>query len=328
MANEFIARNGLIAQNNSTVSGSLGVTGSVNIRAIGALSTDTPFKVRNSADTVNLLTVNGDGTQTWLAPGNGALNSIKSGTVNLIQWGNESYGNIAIGYNSSNMITPTINYGTLIGSNTSILAGGAIRVGWGGAIYVGGDYGIGIGYGVNIRGTDTIHIGRRTGISSFSGLNSIHLGKTPSGNDISPSNVFMTHFDSEYSSTLTRGNGSFGLLGQQAYILGNGTGIYGTDTFMGNGGNTFVVRNHTSIPSTNIANSFQLYSSASIAGNAAPHFRTGAGNIVKLYSQAPVTSSQGLANVLTNLGFLTGSSVISPTASYSLTASFIDAGFY
>lgn len=92
MANEFIARNGLIAQNNSTITGSLTVSSSnatqllvgssslfvsssgnvgigttapttkLHIAAPGALSTDIALKVRNSADTADLLTMAGDGS--------------------------------------------------------------------------------------------------------------------------------------------------------------------------------------------------------------------------------------------------------------------------
>jgi hypothetical protein len=100
------------------------------------------------------------------------------------------------------------------------------------------------------------------------------------------------------------------LLGQHSYIIQNGTGALGTDTHMGNGGNTLVVRNHPSVPSTNVTDSFQQYSSDITAGNAAPHFRTENGSIIKLYQQSAVTSSQGLADVLTNVGLLaTGSSI-------------------
>ena len=263
----------------------------LDVRAQGALSTDIALRVRNSADTANVLTVNGDGTQNWFDPANNTLSSIKSGIYNLIQWGNNNFGNVAVGYSTSNMITPTLTNCTLLGTFTSVLASGGLRIGYQGTIGVGGDFGIAIGYGTNVKGNSTIHIGRRTGASAMSGTNSIHLGKTPSGNDIAASNVFMTHFDSENASTLARGNGSFGLLGQGAYILADGTGIYGTDTFMGNGGNTLVVRNHASIPSTNIVDTFQQYSADIVAGNAAPHFRTENGNVIKIYRETTAVAA-------------------------------------
>jgi hypothetical protein len=282
----------------------------LDVRAQGALSTDIAFRVRNSADTADILTVNGDGTQTWLAPANNTLNTIKSGTYNFIQWGNENFHNIAIGYNLSNLFTPTDGYNVLIGGGTSIGSGvsEAIRIGtFGSTTGIGS---INIGYASRASGQYTIKIGRHTGASSFGGTNSIHLGRTVSGNDITVDDVFMTYFNSDISSTLIRANGSLGLLGQQAYIYQNGTGALGLTTRMGDGGNTLVVRNHPSVPTLNITDSFQQYSADIVAGNAAPHFRTENGSIIKLYQQSAVTSSQGIADALTNLGFLTGSSTI------------------
>jgi hypothetical protein len=63
-------------------------------------------------------------------------------------------------------------------------------------------------------------------------------------------------------------------------------------------------------PSTSKIDEFKLYSADITAGNAAPHFRTENGSIIKLYQQSAVTSSQGLADALTNLGLLTGSSTV------------------
>ena len=269
----------------------------LDVRAQGALSTDIGLRVRNSANTADILTVNGDGTQNWFYPANNTLASIKSSTYNVIQFSNENFNNIAVGYNSVNMITPTLTNCTLLGVATSVLASGGIRIGYGGSLGVGGDFGISIGYGTRVSGNNTIHIGRRTGASAMSGLNSIHLGKTPSGNDIAPSNVFMTHFDSENASTLARGNGSFGLLGQTAYILADGVGTYGLNKFMGDGGNTLVVANHATNPTLTIVDSFQMYSKDQIAGNACPHIRTENAAIIKLYQETTaVTASTFVSN--------------------------------
>ncbi len=281
----------------------------LDVRAQGVLSTDTVFRVRNSADSANIFTANGDGTQNWFIPANNALNSIKSSTFNVIQYGNDAFGNIALGYNSSNMIVPTTTYNTVLGASASSGASSTFAIGIGWGSIVNSTAGIVIGR-TRVNGNYAIRIGYDGGASQYGGTNSIHLGRTTSGNDIAADNVFMTYFDSQSPSVVIRSSGSLGLLGQQAYIITNGTGALGTDTHMGNGGNTLVVRNHPSVPSTNVTDSFQQYSADIIAGNAAPHFRTENGSIIKLYQQAAVTSSQGLANVLTNLGLLTGSSVI------------------
>ena len=255
----------------------------LDVRAQGALSTDIAFRVRNSADTADIISVNGDGSQSWNDPLNNAFTTIRSNTSTLIQWGNTNFLNIGIGH--SHTMTATNLYNILIGGNSTISSGTneAIKIGtFGVSTGVGS---INIGYSGRVNGQYTIKIGRHVGASSFGGSNSIHLGRTVSGNDVLPDDVFMTYFNSQLSSTLTRSNGSFGLLGQGAYILANGTGANGLTTFMGNGGNTLVVRNHASIPSTNIVDTFQMYSNDIVAGNAAPHIRTENGNVIKIYRE-------------------------------------------
>jgi hypothetical protein len=273
----------------------------LDVRAQGALSTDIGFRVRNSANTADMFTLNGDGTQNWFLPANNALNSIKSSTFNVIQYGNDAFGNIAVGYNSSNMIVPTTTYNTVLGASASsgVNSSFAIGIGWGSIVNGAGNICIGR---TRTIGSYSIKIGYDGGASQYGGTNSIHLGRTTSGNNIEADNVFMTYFNSQSSSTLTRSNGSFGLLGQQAYIITNGTGALGLTTFMGDGGNTFVVRNHTSVPTLNITDSFQQYSADIVAGNAAPHFRTENGNIIKLFRGAALTASDGtLANAVTRI---------------------------
>jgi hypothetical protein len=277
----------------------------LDVRAQGALSTDIVFRVRNSADTADIFTANGDGTQNWLSAANNALSSIKAGTFNIIQYGNDNFGNVAVGHNSSNMIVPTTTYNTVLGANASSGASSTFAIGIGWGSIVNSTAGIVIGR-TRVNGNYAIRIGYDGGASQYGGTNSIHLGRTTSGNDIAADNVFMTYFNSQSSSTLTRSNGSFGLLGQQSYIITNGTGALGTDTHMGNGGNTLVVRNHPSVPSTNVTDSFQQYSADIVAGNAAPHFRTENGNIIKLYQQssAGILTVPQLVTVLQNLGLL------------------------
>jgi hypothetical protein len=59
-------------------------------------------------------------------------------------------------------------------------------------------------------------------------------------------------------------------------------------------------------PTTSVADGFQQYSADVVAGNAAPHFRTEVGDIIKLYKQssAGITTVADLVTVLTNLGLL------------------------
>lgn len=61
-----------------------------------------------------------------------------------------------------------------------------------------------------------------------------------------------------------------------------------------NGSKTIVINNGTA-PSNNISNSFQFYSAAPSAGNASPHFRTEAGDIIKLYKRTAAIASAAFA---------------------------------
>jgi len=82
------------------------------------------------------------------------------------------------------------------------------------------------------------------------------------------------------------------------------------------------------VPSASITDGYIQYSNDITAVNAAPHFRTEAGDIIKLYKETAVTTPQGIADALTNLGVLTAStiapSVQSITSSASITPTISD----
>ena len=113
---------------------------------------------------------------------------------------------------------------------------------------------------------------------------------------------------------------TFGVNGAVRMRMIDGTIQIGSFNTSDNATNTMYFLNGTA-PNTNHPDIFKLYSADIVAGNAAPHFRTEAGNIVKLYTQAAVTSSQGIADALTNLGFLTGSSTIVSSTPFPFTGS-------
>jgi len=273
-------------------------TARLDVRAQGALSTDIAFRVRNSADSANIFEVRGDGNIALFQPGlyESNMKIFGSGNKTIAQFQNETFGSIALG---SEATFDALTYGNIALGQKAKTTGGANSIAIGLNARAGNTANISIGANSVCTGQYGIKIGQGQGPSGFGGVNSIHLGRTTSGNNVEPDNVFMTYFNSQSSSTLTRSNGSFGLLGQQAYILGNGTGTYGLDKFMGNGGNTLVVRNHASIPSTNVADSFQQYSADITAGNAAPHFRTENGSVVKLYQE---TTAIAVSTLISNLG--------------------------
>jgi len=280
----------------------------LDVRSQGALSTDIAFRVRNSADSADLFTIRGNGEMYLPQVASNSQNIIYMANITtdtLLRYSATGNGSIAFGQKAS--IVNATYYNTAIGNEaaTGVSASFGIAIGF--ATVVNSSGGIAIGDRAKTSGIDTIVIGTTGGNTTYSGTRSIYLGKKGNtGNSFTSDDVFMTHFNSDSSSTLIRANGSLGLLGQQAYVFTNGTGLYGTDTFMGNGGNTLVVRNHTSVPSTNIAQTFQMYSNNIITGNAAPHFRTENGDIIKLYKQTlpAIPTITDITNLLTNLGLM------------------------
>jgi hypothetical protein len=78
-----------------------------------------------------------------------------------------------------------------------------------------------------------------------------------------------------------------------------------TGTLPTSGSGAIVMKNRTA-PSTNVADRFYMYSADIVAGNAAPHFRTENGNVIKLYQQssAGITTVADLVTILQNTGLL------------------------
>ena len=79
----------------------------------------------------------------------------------------------------------------------------------------------------------------------------------------------------------------------------------GTDTFGAAAVKVFAVGNGTA-PAA-VANQFQMWSEDIVAGNAAPHFITELGNIIKLYRQAHIVNADGtLSDITTKYNTLLG----------------------
>jgi hypothetical protein len=281
--------------------GNVGTLGArLDVRAQGILSTDIAFRVRNNNDSADIFSIRGNG-EMYIPQAqfnNQNIIYIAGTTDSIIRYSPTAIGSIAFGQGAS--ITNATYYNTAIGNGATAGASAGFGISIGFNTLVNSVGGIAIGDRARTSGTDTIVIGNTGGSTTYSGTRSIYLGKKGNnGNNFGSDDVFMTHFNSDNSSTLIRANGSLGLLGQQAYIFTNGTGTFGTDTFMGNGGNTLVVRNHPNIPSTNITDSFQQYSADITTGNAAPHFRTENGSIIKLYQE---TTGVAAATLVSNAG--------------------------
>jgi hypothetical protein len=76
--------------------------------------------------------------------------------------------------------------------------------------------------------------------------------------------------------------------GGTASITGN-LGL-GTSTLGANATDTLALANGTA-PAAGVANEFQLYSADIVSGNAAPHFLTEAGDLIKLFKGAALTTA-------------------------------------
>jgi hypothetical protein len=232
----------------------------LDVRAQGALSTDVAFRVRNSADTKNILKIQGDGNA-YL--GEETDSGVKSFFINT--------------YNNPRLVLDT-------------------------------------GYSTD---TGIISITRR-----YHGTIGVYNDNTLllSHNSFSDGNIFA------YKMHFVNPSTYYGLLGSNGYNAGfmwhKDSAIVSNLQMKLSPDNALSIYTSSASPLESVitGSGFQLWASGSL-GNAAPHFRTQNGNIVKLYSQAAVTSSQGIADALTNLGFLTGSSVIANPSPFPYTGS-------
>jgi hypothetical protein len=251
----------------------------LDVRAQGALSTDIPFRVRNSADTQNIVSFHGDGR---FLIGQNAANTCTGGVPQYaiaignsasVSGASETYGSpIAIGYNSS-----AVSYnGLSIGNGSS---GSGIAIGAGSASK---DY-----ESVVIGGTNTGG-GFRTVTIGFSASNTGYQGSAI-GYDVNNTGdgafVLGTFLTSSLTQAFVYGNTNV------KYIVNNNSNmIIAKDIpiteankatyFDTSATNTITLRNGTA-PVSNIADSFQQYSAdrGGVAGKASAHFRAEDGTI-------------------------------------------------
>ena len=93
---------------------------------------------------------------------------------------------------------------------------------------------------------------------------------------------------------------------QALYIIGTNVGFNGQTSFGTSGVGVVAVAIGTA-PSTSPADAFQMWGADITAGNAAPHFRTEGGAVIKLYQQANIVNADGsLADITTKFNTLLG----------------------
>jgi len=241
----------------------------LDVRAQGALSTDIGFRVRNSANTADTIQVNGTGIF-FQAGGRTEMRV----TANLINIGLENHDTSITHASSSRTIstqtassitrTHLATNNTNSSDNTEALNKGCFIIG------------------------STIRAGTFTNVqnkihfvvdSTKWGLNGIYSAGFQwfKGNQ-SGDGAFST----ATLPSITTGNRQMWLTPENSLLLFNTTGI------------TYTIN----------TDSFQQYSADITAGNAAPHFRTENGSIIKLYRQNLPTNPTNaeIATFLSNLG--------------------------
>jgi len=308
MPNEFVIRNGYISSGDSFVATRLGVGSSpdlttrLDVRAQGALSTDIAFRVRNSVDSANIFYIQGNGTVG-------------------VPWGD--------GYVFEYGVNAASNFGATITKNGQY--GTHFRIHQFGGVVVTSVADTGFhSFGQITLGTLTTQNYKITSFNGF-GTEVDHIYLAQGQNQTRKSSIL---FGTNYNAGLTY---STARIQSETYIAGgidrnkfnfwlsNGTWnvsptlmasltcksnfLLSTPTEDINDSNTIYIPNGTA-PTSSITDGYKQYSADIVAGNAAPHFRTENGTVIRLYQQSATTTTQGLADTLTNLGFLASGSTI------------------
>jgi hypothetical protein len=274
--------------------GNVGTLGArLDVRAQGALSTDIAFRVRNSADTLNTFQSTGDGKTRMqgstyytefdpaigLYVGSNFGNHISlSGILQGTSWFNQGQdGKLAVG-------KTTANYRLDVNTSTTN-TNEAIRVNNANSAT---DGKIGIAFTNTWTGD---------AFGSVGGI--LYMNHQLVG----PNNAIQhCRFDFALNSLNTAPSVKVSVTAKSNILIGTPTENL-TDS------HTIYIVSGT-VPTGSITDGYKQYSADIVAGNAAPHFRTENGNIIKLYQQPSVTTSQGIADVLTNLGFISSGSTI------------------
>jgi hypothetical protein len=227
----------------------------LDVRAQGALSTDIAFRVRNSANTGDLFTSLGSaqiiiGTSTTTPEGLALLRHDFGSAQPILTLRNGQFGNLIFQVRDERTSS-----GLSVGS---FRINGIINGGESGATkrFDLGGHGLGATYGDNVRNAvwlnDQGNVGDGFGSSVISVSSNFYINRQT---------IKVFKFMSNV--------GNFGV---------------NVMTFGTSATNTIAIANGVA-PTTSPANAFQQYSADITAGNAAPHFRTENGAIVKLYQE-------------------------------------------
>ena len=175
----------------------------LDLRTQGALSTDIALRIRNSANTADILNVNGKG-QVW-ANGTGAIatnTAFGEFTLNALT---TATGNTAFGYNSLKT--------NLIGAGNTAFGNGALQLSTGGS-----NTAVGFGAGqLNAGGTNNTYLGYSAGQNGTTAVGSVFIGYSAGQSSNAQYGVFIGQ-----SASTTGGNGTVAI----GYSSGGGTGTH------------------------------------------------------------------------------------------------------
>jgi hypothetical protein len=226
----------------------------LDVRAQGALSTDIAFRVRNSADSADIITVSGNNTIKLLgstASAHGIVLSLGAFASPLMTFSNQFGEQIRINADTNVIRANNFRMGSETGNGFGGLISTASLPAQGKFFRLVDNFGV---QWVNIGGSSFDGTGMELRMRAFTNNNS---------------NYILFQGFSNTNQVVISDNACIGIGGTS----------YGTSA-------KYVIAQYTgTAPTTSPADSFQQYSADIVAGNAAPHFRTENGNIIKLYQE-------------------------------------------
>ena len=269
-------------------------TSRLDIRAKDGLSTSQSFRIRNSTNTTTQFEITGDGRVGINNAASLTFNVIINGTIRITDDIDLNKANHRISFSNS-----TSNSG-------GIVSVGLLRIsGQGGGTAT--DY-----TSIVLVNRGDISAGNTTATSGT--INIAQVGSGGLGNQVAPTSGNLT-YNALVVAPGFNTTGTYSGIGRGIYYNPTLTSITGLthraiETTTGNvifnstsgnvaiGGTSFgsssdkVLAQYTgTAPSTSPADAFQMYSADVVGGNAAPHFMTENGNIVKLYQETTGVAS-------------------------------------
>ena len=318
----------------------VGATPDVNtvldVRSAGILATDLAFRVRNSANTANIVTIQGDGAFTVGTYTNASARMTVSGSTNI---NFSSEGGFTAGYFQPNQQAATIWGIQALARQNGANIGKGIYTGADGSSVGSTNYGIHsyayngttnyAGYFDAFGGTNNYALVTQRGFSGFNKIDPSAIVDIKAAgalstdialrvrNSADSANIFQVNGDGSGgwnidSKVIKFGSGSRITTGAN-YLDGVvvGFSLYScalSTAFQAQGNSinnlkqiciggayddneaSAIFYNIAGTPSV-VANTFKMYSNDIVAGNACPHFKTEAGNIIKLYKETTAVAA-------------------------------------